>query len=514
MGNSAQPFRIPSSVPVTQRVSFCLSVIEKQRDEVLPLRKKAVLCQRYHNPLLEELAEWKDKYQKEKQAKEKVQKEAEKLRKENNHLLQEIEKLTKSQNRYQVSLFDHGNFKNPDNKNKKTNGGQKGHEDTNQDKKRNYHSFARKRLFATCCGNCGRILPRVNSVKEKTLIDIQINTQLIQVILESERQWCNHCHKEVTARFPESLPFTEYGMNTFMMIMLLRFKSHQSIQKISTVLYLGFGLSIAPSAILSLLRQAKIYLQDTYEKLKQAIRDGEVMYNDETGWQVAGQKAWMWIMTNETATVYVAAESRGKGIFEEMYGNSKATSMHDGYSSYVSVTGEDKTAYCWTHVLRFAFEETVTEKKPTTIACQIRDRLVTLYQTIRFHPEWTRGQKEKTLRSELDSIIALQTTDETSRNIQQRVATQKEGLIIALLLTPDGTNNLAERELRPMAISRTISFGSATYRGMETTAILGSIVQTISRNKKQSFLPTLHSYVSSGIQEKYPQYKHPPSFDT
>ncbi len=512
MENSAQSFHIPNSVPVKQQLPFCLSVIERQRDELLPLRKKVVACQQYHDPLIDQLKEWKDKYQKEKQEKEKALKEVEKLIKEKEQLQQEIEKLTKSQNRYQVALFDHGNFKNPDNKNTKPNGGQKGHIDTNKDSKRNYKSFARKRLFVACCGNCGRILPRVNSVKEKTLIDIQINTQLIQVILESERQWCQNCHKEVTARFPQSLPFTEYGMNTFMMILLMRFKSHQSIEKISTVLSLGFGLTISPSAIISLLRQAKVYLSDKYEKLKQAIRDGTVMYNDETGWSVHGQKAWMWIMTNEDTTVYVAAESRGKGIFKDMYGNSKATSMHDGYAGYEPITGEDKSAYCWTHVLRFAYEETVIEKKPTTLACQIRDRLVILYQSIRTHPQWLKEKKETILRSELDAIIAIQSDNETVNNILHRVKAQKEGLILALLITPDGTNNLAERELRPIAISRTISFGSATYKGMETTAILGSIVQTISRNKDQPFLPTLQSYLFTGIQEKYSQYKHPPSF--
>ena len=115
---------------------------------------------------------------------------------------------------------------------------------------------------------------------------------------------------------------------------------------------------------------------------KQAIRNGEIMYNDETGWSVRGKSAWMWIMTTPDKkqadgcieaglTVYVAAESRGKGIFEEMYGNSSAVSMHDGYAGYESITGEEKTAYCWSHVLRYAFEETV-KLLPEHLACRIR----------------------------------------------------------------------------------------------------------------------------------------------
>lgn len=518
MPNTASSFYLPPGMLVHEQIEFCLSVIRRQRQELLPLRGVSQQCHQWHDPLLEQVQEWKEKYQKERTEKEKFQKEVEKLK-------EEIEKISKTQSRYQVALFDHGNFKHPDNQNKKLSGGQKGHKDTNQDKNRNRPSFVHQRVFAENCGTCGNPLPRVKGVKEKTLIDIQINTQLIQVILESERQWCNNCHKEVTAKSTQSLPFTEYGMNTFMMIMLLRFKSHQSAQKISTVLSLGFGLTLSTSEVLSILKQAKIFLQEKYEQLKIAIRGGAVMYNDETGWQVRGQKAWMWIMTTQDKkqsdgiiesgiTVYVAAESRGKGIFEQMYGNSKATSMHDGYTSYASVTGEDKTAYCWAHVLRFAYEETVIEKNPTTIACQIRDRLVTLYQMIRSNPGWSKERKETTLRLELDKLVTLSTTDEASKNIKRRIATQKQGLIKALLITSDGTNNLGERELRPMAIHRTISFGSATFDGMETTAILGSISQTISRNKEQAFLPTLHSYLSAGIQEKYPQYKHPPSFAT
>ena len=485
-----------------------LSLPEYTQDLRINLRKQRV----YNEQLKRIHLDQKEKIERLEEEKRQLKKELDKFKKENEKLKQEIEKITKTNNRYQVGLFDHGNFKSPTEKERKTNGGQRGHADTNQDKKRDYKSFKKQRIFAKRCGKCGHSLSRVNATTEKLLIDIQINTQLTQMILSSERQWCSHCKKEVTAKSAESLPFSEYGINTFMMILLMRFKSNQSLGNISSSLYFGFGLRLSPSAILSLLRQAKEYLSDKYEKLKQEIRRGQVMYNDETGWLVHGQKAWMWIMTNEKMTVYVAAESRGKGIFEQMYGDSKATSMHDGYSSYASVTGMAKAAYCWSHILRFSFEETVLEKKPTDIACQIRDRLVDLYQTVVQHKEWSREQKEKTLRSELDALLALSPTDESSKNILYRVKTQKEGLILALLLTPDGTNNLAERELRSMAIKRGISYGSATFKGMETTAVLGSIVQTISRDKEKQFIPSLKEYLLTGIAEKYPQYKHPASF--
>lgn len=436
------------------------------------------------------------------------------LEKENGNLKQEIEKISKTNNRYQIALFDHGNFKHKEeNSKKKKKGGQTGHADTNRERTEDYSSFKRKRAYAKTCGNCNSPLSRVVTTQQKILLDIVINPEIIKMIILSERQWCSTCKKAVVAKDPQSLPFTEYGINTFMMTMILRFSCHSSMGNISKVLLAGYGLSLSKSDIANLLKSSANYLGKHYEELKKAVRAGKVMYNDETGWLVHGQKAWMWIMSNEEVTVYVAAESRGKGIFEEMYGDSKALSMHDGYAGYESVTGEENTAYCWTHVLRFAFEETFKLSKDH-LAVKIRERLVDLYKLIRLHTEWTREQKETHLSQEIDSIISIESTDQTVKNILHRVRTQKEGLILALLETPDGTNNLSERELRNMAIKRTISYGSDTYKGMENTAIIGSVMQTLQRNKDKPLIPTLKTYLHTGIQEKYQQYIHTAYYDS
>lgn len=489
--------------------------VEDLRREVRLLRIHNQQLQRSRIVSVGKISELDEEIKRLKRENKELEKEKKRLEKEQERLKREIEKISKTNSRYQIALFDHGNFKHTDNENaqKKKKGGQAGHADTNREKGEDYNSFKRRRVFAKTCGNCQSPLSRVLTTQQKILLDIVINPEIIKMIILSERQWCGKCKKAVVAKDPQSLPFTEYGMNTFMMTLILRFSCHSSMGNISKVLHAGYGLSIAKSDVANLLKASAKYLGKQYEELKKAIRDGEVMYNDETGWMVHGQKAWMWIMTNEKQTVYVAAESRGKGIFEEMYGDSHAKSMHDGYSSYESVTGEDKSLYCWAHVLRFAFEETVKLLKEH-LACQIRDRLVELYRTIRNNKEWTYDQKEKTLRTELDNLISIQSKDQTVINILRRIRTQKKGLILGLLLTADGTNNLAERELRNMAIKRNISNGSDTYKGMENTAIIASVLQTLQRDKEAPFLPTLKTYLKAGIQEKYGQYIHTAYYDS
>jgi hypothetical protein len=515
---TARPFTLPQGLSSVQQLTFCLQIIEKQRKEIYPLRKDVVYCQTFHDPLIDQLKEWRDKFKKSEEENGRLKKDNEHLKKEKDALQLEIEKLTKTNNRYQVALFDHGNFKHPDAKDKKLKGGQKGHPDTNRETHEDYTNFGHKRIFAKTCGKCGCSLKRVRGVRKKILMDIIINPEIVSVIIESERQWCSSCQKEVSAKDSRTLPFTEYGINTFMLCMLLRFKAHASFSNISTVMTISHGLKLSKSDVSNLLKKGAGFLGKRYEELKKTVRQGEVMYNDETGWLVHGQKAWMWIMATSDKkdeagiTVYVAAESRGKGIFEGMYGDSHAYSMHDGYAGYKSITGEEKTIFCWTHVLRFSYEETIDLAKEHQ-AVAIRDRLVNLYQTIRRNHTWTREQKERMLHQELGSLLTIQSANQTVRNILYRVATQKEGLILALLVTPDGTNNLSERELRNMAIKRGISNGSDTYQGMQTTAVIGSIIQTLHRNKKLSFIPTLQSYLREGIQENHSQYIHTPLYD-
>lgn len=444
---------------------------------------------------------------------ERLRKENTTLKKENEKLKEEIEKLTKTNKRYQVALFDHGNFKHPDEQEKKPEGGQKGHANTNRESTEDWAGIPKQRRFATHCGACGHTISRVSSKREKFLLDIVINPNIVKLIVESERQWCRNCHTEVHAKHPQSLPFTEYGINVFMMILLLRFRCHLSLANISAVLTVGYGLPIGKAAIGNLLVAAKRYLTHRYDLLVMEVRKGHIMYNDETGWLVAGQTAWMWIMANEEVTVYWPAESRGHGIFKDMYGDSDAASMHDGYKAYGAVIGEEKEYFCWSHILRFAFEETVIEQEGSD-AIRMRDALVFAYYLKRNHPEYSVKQLKQSLTRSLDAILAMPVTSTAMKHIGHRLRTQKQGLVNSMLYTKDGTNNLSERELRGMALARTVSHGSDSFKGMETTAVCASVVRTITRKKDADFFEELSGAFTQGIREKHPQYYHQSFTDT
>lgn len=498
-------FILPSGKSLEEQVDFCLSVINRYRLELPLLRRQNDHLQKQQENREKEIVFWKEKYQQEKDRVKKKEEEISKLK-------VEIERLTKTNQRYQVALFDHGNFKSPQEENKKEKGGQIGHEDTNREKNQDYTLFPRKRLFLKTCVFCHHPLKRVSSVKQKILLDIVLNPRVVKMVLESERQWCPQCQKEVNAKDTRSLPFTEYGLNAFLVVLILRFKCHLSLFNISQAITISHGLSLSKSDVASILLQAKVYLRGRYESLIALVRKNEVLYSDETGWLVKGQSAWLWIMASDNTTVYFAAESRGGGIAQEMYGESQAYTMHDGFASYTKSAPLAKQCYCWAHFLRFCFEETVNQKK-NSLAVNLRDQLVEIYHLKSQRTDLNPRQLKDLLTQNLNVLLRISSTHSAIISIQKRLRVQKEGLVNSLLFTPNGTNNLAEQELRPMVLNKKISFGSDTFEGLETSAILGSIIQTWGRQKDRS-LSQLRLYFQEGVKQKYPQYAPVGYFDS
>lgn len=497
-------FHFPPNLPQSDQLNFCLTILRKFQQEQTYLRRQTATLLNERNRARKDATYWKKKYQEEKER-------AQKFKRENDKLVKDLERLLVTQNRYQVALFDHGNFTGKDTSSK-SKGGQLGHSDTNREKRENRESFPTVRLFTNTCPHCASTINRVKGVKEKLLVDIVLNPEVMKLLVQAERQWCSVCKKEIGVKHSQSLPFTEYGINTFLATIMLRFGANLSLAKIALVLQFGFGLSISKGEIAHLLSTAKVYLQDKYEALKQAARERAITYHDETGWLIHGQSGWMWIMTtHEGETVYIAAESRGKGIAKDTYGNSQSTGMHDGLASYEKALPDDKQAYCWAHLLRFAHEETI-QSKESSESIKIRDKLIEVYQFKKTHPDSSLHELEIYLEQELTNICQKTSQETAFQKIQRRVQKQKKGLIRALTCTPDGTNNLAERELRPLVISKRISFGSDTFTGMETTAILGTVYRTATR---MSPYPLLHlrEDLLSGVKSKYPLFLQVPVSD-
>jgi hypothetical protein len=167
--------------------------------------------------------------------------------------------------------------------------------------------------------------------------------------------------------------------------------------------------------------------------------------------------------------------------------------VRDDYPGYNCVNAHHQS--CWSHLLRVSHELAVlsnASKEMRKLHKQLTEMFKELEEIIKEpfnqkqrHAEYDRYTKK------LEVIKARNYKHQDSLKVQVRITNQHTNLLTAILYkNVPLTNNHAERQIRPMAVTRKISGGSQSSQGASIHAVLMSVVQTISL-KKQNILDTL-----------------------
>ena len=126
MQEQGSSFNFPPNLPQSDQLDFCLMVIGKFQNEQAYLHRLTCTLTNERNKAKRDVAYWREKYRQEKEK-------YKKIKKENDLLVKDLERFLITNKRYQVALFDHGNFIGKD-KSIRTKGGQPGHPDTNRER--------------------------------------------------------------------------------------------------------------------------------------------------------------------------------------------------------------------------------------------------------------------------------------------------------------------------------------------------------------------------------------------
>lgn len=100
------------------------------------------------------------------------------------------------------------------------------------------------------------------------------------------------------------------------------------------------------------------------------------------------------------------------------------------------------------------------------------------------------------IQSRVDKLLSRKPRDYDNLKLCRRIRKYRESIFL-FLYDPDAepTNNLAERELRPLVINRKLSGGNRSRRGADRTALLYSVYATLYRqgqNVVGAFLDALY----------------------
>jgi len=218
-----------------------------------------------------------------------------------------------------------------------------------------------------------------------------------------------------------------------------------------------YRLKISPATILDLTRRAADAIQPEYDAILRKIRRASILYVDETGIHVQGEKHWIWTFTTPSETFFVIRKSRGmKVLMEVLTRRFKGIIVCDGWKPYARFT--NCIQRCWAHLLRESKD--IAEKFEEAIP--LHNALKELYDLLtkaleNDPPPEVRRYLCHLAREALRNWISKEYSIE---KVQKFIGKINNGFSywFTFVIHPgvEPTNNRAERALRPQVVLRKI----------------------------------------------------------
>ena len=308
------------------------------------------------------------------------------------------------------------------------------------------------RVSLTHCPDCHTALARTDSCDTRVVEDIPVE-KVIVTKYEIERPWCVQCRKEMSGVPRDTLPGFSIGLNTIVCILFLKYRLRAPLGRITEYLASQHRLVITEGGVPSILHSCKERFGAEYKRILDEIRRAPFKHADETSWKILGEKGWAWLFSTPSAAYYTIEETKKEACSEEMQ------SLH---AELGVLFGELNTA----------------NKRSFVMSERVRARAAFLMR--------------------IDTIIGRSYAGTDARSVQTRIKNQRTHLVEALL--HEGaplTNNHAERMIRPLVVTRTISGGSQSDAGAATHAVNMSIMQTLSL-RGTSFFDGIRRLIHAG----------------
>lgn len=338
-------------------------------------------------------------------------------------------------------------------------------------------------LVLETCPRCAAPVSAPVSAYTRTIEDIVLNPQRSVVQWEIARHWCRRCRQLVHGTVPGVLQKTRLGPNVLTYVVIAKYRLNLPYGKIVDSLQLCFGLSVSEGEIATLLDRASRLVGPVWAQITEAVKAGNAVHCDETGWFINGEKVWAWAFATEDAVLYEIADSRGRHVAAEALGpDFSGTRITDGLAVYATLPGTHQL--CWAHLTREARE--MAERDPEdTERQELQRALSAIYADLRAvaRPEsWSPRDAARVRRRcerTIARLLAHSWQEPGCRQLVERLRRFRGALFTCL--TADGIppdNNHAERVLRKLVVQRKISGGSRSPVHAEAHARLMSVLET------------------------------------
>jgi transposase len=308
---------------------------------------------------------------------------------------------------------------------------------------------------------------------------------------------CQACHKRVQGRDPRQTSdalgaaAVQLGSDALALAVQMNKGLGMPHADVAAVLKDGFQLQVNRSTVCRAVERVARRGEASWHALRDAARRSLVNSIDETGWNVAAQLRWLWVVVNDQITFCDILPGRGFAQAASLLGSDyEGWLTHDGWRAYYKFLRAGHRS-CNSHLLRRC-EDMVEVASPAAArfplqveallekGLALRDRYSR--QEISLHGLWTATGR---LEAKLDRLLARSYQDAANRRLANHLQRERP-YIFTYLYCPglEATNNAAERALRPLVVARKNWGGNRTETGARAQAVLTSILQTAKQQGK------------------------------
>ena len=367
---------------------------------------------------------------------------------------------------------------------------------------------------ARTCSCCGK--PYVaNGERSTSLVEIEVKAHIRRILRTRWRRGCDCASSPLEVIAPPLARLfdnTPYGIGVWTHFLFEHCACLRPLSRVAA--WMGDqGLAISPGTLADSIKRFVPLFDPLAEAILAHQNKAALRHADETGWRVQefrrnarSSRAWLWISVSEDAVYYLIDRSRSAEVAKSLFGDTACTVyvVCDRYSAYRKLArelgGKVILCWCWAHQRRDFVQSVVGHVRLCAWSKGWIGRIADIYRLNEErleHYDPARALERQTpafdaaqaaLKTALERLFAhaeaeLAGLSDGSRKAKplRRLLKHREGLCVFVdnpFVPMD--NNVAERGLRCAVIRRRLSFGSNSEDGAKFTAIMHSVVGTLS----------------------------------
>jgi len=164
---------------------------------------------------------------------------------------------------------------------------------------------------------------------------------------------CPNCKKHTRATLPVGVPQTNFGPTLTAVVAVLAVGFHLSKRQVKGLLRTLLGVDVGLGTLVDAEKVASAALAEPVDQVHEAMKQCQVVYQDESKWPEAGKNGYVWVTASGPYAYYEIARSRGGEVARGLLGGAKfngyaVTDRYAGYRCYPM----ERRGICHAHLMR------------------------------------------------------------------------------------------------------------------------------------------------------------------